>query len=206
MKIGIIDYGMGNLHSVLNACRYLGISAFVSGIPDALSEADGLILPGVGAFPDAAACLASTGMKAYLEKLCGSKPIIGICLGMQLLFERGYEGRPCEGLGLLSGEVVGIRAAQFGLKVPQMGWNRLMLRQPESHLMRNVGDGAYAYFVHSYMAVPKNSADLIATVDYGEPVCAIVGSDAKRIYGTQFHPEKSGEAGLQILRNFAELI
>lgn len=206
MKIGIIDYGMGNLHSVLNACRHLGISAFVSGIPDELSEANGLILPGVGAFPDAADCLTKTGMKSYICKFRGNKPMLGICLGMQLLFERGYEVRPCEGLGLLAGSVKGICAARFGLKVPHMGWNRLDIRQPGSPLMRNVRGGAYAYFVHSYMAVPEVDTDLIASTDYGEPVCAVVGSDTEHVYGTQFHPEKSGTAGLQILRNFAELL
>lgn len=205
-KIGIIDYGMGNLHSVSNACKYLGINTFISGKPDELDSADALILPGVGAFPDAVRCLIDTGNFDYLRNHRNNKPILGICLGMQLLFERGCEVKLCDGLGLIEGEIIGLNSAKFGYKIPHMGWNKLDIRNLTSPLMKGIDSGAYTYFVHSFMASPKHDRDIIASAEYGEDVCAIVGDDEKRVYGTQFHPEKSGETGLMILKNFADMI
>lgn len=205
-KIGIIDYGMGNLHSVFNACRYLGVNAFISKKPGDLDEADALILPGVGAFPDAVKCLSETGNFEYIKYRRNKKPLLGICLGMQLLFDRSCEVRPCDGLGLIKGEVVSLNGGKLGYKIPHMGWNKLNVKNIRSPLIYGIDSGAYTYFVHSFMASPANLSNLIASAEYGEDICAIVGDDEERVYGTQFHPEKSGAAGLKILKNFADLI
>jgi len=207
-KIGIIDYGMGNLHSVSTACKYLGIDTLISSDPDELSsKVDALILPGVGAFPDAMERLIETGMYDYVKNHRGNKPLIGICLGMQILFDESGEVRKCDGLGLIPGEIISINAANFGYKVPHMGWNHLRFTDSgkNSPLLKGINAGAYAYFVHSYMAVAENKASIFADTEYGDDVCAVVGDDERKIYGTQFHPEKSGKAGMQILQNFAEL-
>ncbi len=200
-KIGIIDYGMGNLHSVKNALDFIGADSFVSDKIDELSRADGLILPGVGAFPDAMERLRATGLDEFVKKYVKNKPLIGICLGMQLLFDKSYEFRECEGLSLIGGEVVKIVEAD--LKVPHMGWNELAIVNP-SPIAATLKDGDHVYFVHSYKAIVKDRADLVAVTDYGSEVTAIVARG--NVYGCQFHPEKSESVGLDILRSFWRIV
>ena len=196
--IAVVDYGAGNLFSVGNALDRLGLAYRVTVDPDALDAASGIILPGVGAFPDAMALLRRSGMAGAILRNAGNKPLLGICLGMQMLFERGYEFKETAGLGLLPGEVRPL--APDGLKVPHVGWNRLDLRQ--SHpLLAGLPDDPYVYFVHSYAV--RTDRNILATAEYGGPVAAAVGTG--RVMGTQFHPEKSGRVGLRILANFGGL-
>jgi glutamine amidotransferase len=198
-EIAIVDYGVGNLKSVSNALGYLGLRSVITGEADVLERADGIILPGVGAFPDAAEKLRATGLVEPLRIQAEKKPILGICLGMQLLFQRGVEVRPCEGLGFVSGSVERI---ETDLKLPHIGWNSLKF-QNDAPLFRGLDDGVYVYFVHSYCGLAADPSQVIATTDYGVPVVAAVRSG--NVYGCQFHPEKSGDVGLHILRNFADL-
>ncbi len=195
----IVDYGVGNLKSVTNAMHYLGLPTRITGDARELERADAILLPGVGAFPDAAERLRQTGLDAVLLAQVGKKPILGICLGMQLLFEQGEEVRECAGLGLIPGCVRRIETAE---KLPHIGWNSLTFPNP-SPLFAGVEEGSYVYFVHSYCGVASDPAAVLAETDYGVPVLAAVGSGG--VYGCQFHPEKSGEVGLQILRNFGGL-
>ncbi len=195
----IVDYGVGNLKSIANALGYLGLSSEITGQPDGLERADALILPGVGAFPDAADKLRQTGLDKAVLAQAEKKPVLGICLGMQLLFDEGEEVRPCQGLGLVSGTV---RKIATELKLPHIGWNSLTFPNP-SPLFKGVEPGSYVYFVHTFCALPDQPSDVLAVTDYGGPVTAAVGRG--NVYGCQFHPEKSGETGLQILRNFGEL-
>ena len=195
----IVDYGVGNLKSIANALDYLGLSSEITGQPDGLERADALILPGVGAFPDAADKLRQTGQDRAVLAQAEKKPVLGICLGMQLLFDEGEEVRPCQGLGLVSGTV---RKIATELKLPHIGWNSLTFPNP-SPLFKGVEPGSYVYFVHTFCALPDQPSDVLAVTDYGGPVTAAVGRG--NVYGCQFHPEKSGETGLQILRNFGEL-
>ena len=195
----IVDYGVGNLKSIANALGYLGLSSEITGQPDGLERADALILPGVGAFPDAADKLRQTGLDKAVLAQAEKKPVLGICLGMQLLFDEGEEVRPCQGLGLVSGTV---RKIATELKLPHIGWNNLTFPNP-SPLFKGVEPGSYVYFVHTFCALPARPGDVLAVTDYGGPVTAAVGRG--NVYGCQFHPEKSGETGLQILRNFGEL-
>lgn len=197
--IAIVDYGAGNLFSVKNALDYLGIENEVAGAPEALSAADALILPGVGAFPDAMRQLEKAGFVGPLRREARKKPLLGICLGMQLLFDRGYEFEECEGLGLIPGEVR--KMEPVGLKIPHMGWNALRYKNP-CPLLEGIPEGGWAYFVHSYAAVTP-AENIAATTDYGGPVPALVARG--RVFGAQFHPEKSSRMGLAILRNFAKL-
>lgn len=196
----IVDYGVGNLKSVSNAMAYLGQQPLITGDPAELERADAIILPGVGAFPDAAERLRETGLDGVLCRQAGRKPILGICLGMQLLFDWGEEGRHCEGLGLVGGSVVRI---QTEFKLPHIGWNSLSFPNP-SPLFRGLDEGTYVYFVHTFCGCAAQRADVIAETQYGPPVTAAVARNG--VYGCQFHPEKSGEAGLQILKNFGDLI
>lgn len=198
-KIAILDYDVGNLKSISNALRYLGFSCQITGEGGELEAADALILPGVGAFPDAADKLKKTGLDELLRKQAEIKPILGICLGMQLLFTDSDEGRPCPGLGLIPGHV---RRIPTSLKLPHIGWNTLSFPQ-DSPLFSRLEDASAVYFVHSYAAADVLPEDLLAVTDYGVPVTAAVGRG--HVFGCQFHPEKSGEVGLQILRNFGEL-
>ena len=195
----IVDYGVGNLKSIVNAMDYLGLTSKITGQADELERADALILPGVGAFPDAADKLRASGLDRVVIAQAERKPVLGICLGMQLLFDRGEEVRSCEGLGLVAGTVEKIATDQ---KLPHIGWNSLTFPNP-SPLFRGVEPGSYVYFVHTFCALPAHPADVLALTDYGVPVTAAVGRG--NVYGCQFHPEKSGEVGLQILRNFGEL-
>ena len=195
----IVDYGVGNLKSIVNAMDYLGLSSKITGRADELERADALILPGVGAFPDAADKLRATGLAGVITAQAERKPVLGICLGMQLLFDRGEEVRPCEGLGLVHGSVKKIVTPY---KLPHIGWNTLTF-PGESPLFRGLDEGVSVYFVHSYCAVAEDPADVIAVTDYGAPVTAAVNHGL--VYGCQFHPEKSGEVGLTILKNFGGL-
>ncbi len=196
----IVDYGVGNLKSVANAMAYIGQRTLVTGDAKELERADAIILPGVGAFPDAADKLYESGLNQALAAQAGRKPILGICLGMQLLFDRGEEGRICEGLKLVSGSV---KRIQTDLKLPHIGWNSLSF-QNDSPLFCGLEDGAYVYFVHSFCGCAAYENDVIARTQYGPSVVAAVSRNG--VYGCQFHPEKSGEIGLQILKNFGELI
>jgi len=200
-KIGIIDYGMGNLHSVKNALDFIGADSFVSDDKNELMSADGLILPGVGAFPDAMDRLRETGLDEFIKEYVKTKPMLGICLGMQLLFDKSYEVRECEGLSLIGGEVV--KMAPEGLKVPHMGWNELKIVNP-SPISVTLTDTSQVYFVHSFMANVKDRADLVAVTDYGQEVTAMVAHG--NVYGCQFHPEKSEKVGLSVLKEFWGLI
>ena len=199
--IGIIDYGVGNLFSLCSSCKAIGQEAFVSGDASELAKADRLILPGVGAFEDAAKKLRETGMADFVRaQAAAGKPLLGICLGMQLLFERSYEYGCHEGLGLLKGQVVPMEGKlPAELKIPHMGWNALEVKGGK--LLSGM-NGQYVYFVHSFFA--ENCDDsLSAVTQYGIPITAAVEKGS--VYGCQFHPEKSGNVGLTILRKFAEV-
>lgn len=199
--IGIIDYGVGNLFSLQASCKAIGQDVFVSGDGTELQKADRLILPGVGAFPDAVKKLNDTGMADFVrEEAAKGIPLLGICLGMQLLFEESLEYGRHPGLGLLKGQVVPMEGRlPEGLKIPHMGWNALNVTG--GRLLEGLG-GQYVYFVHSFFG--ENCADsLSAWTDYGIPITAAV--EQGNLFGCQFHPEKSGSAGLSILRRFAEI-
>ena len=198
--IAIVDYGVGNLFSLSSSLAALGLGSEVTSDPGRLLAADRVILPGVGAFGDAAAKLRASGLDKTCREIAGrGTPLLGICLGMQLLFERGYEYGEHAGLGLLRGEVRPVSAP--GLKIPHMGWNSLHFTR-ESPLFRYSAEGDYVYFVHSFCAV-RCADSLLATADYGGPVTAAAGKG--NVFGTQFHPEKSGRAGLNILKAFSEI-
>ena len=199
--VGIIDYGVGNLFSLQSSFKAIGEEAFVSGDPEKLRQADRLVLPGVGAFEDAANKLRQTGMADFVrEQAAAGKPLLGICLGMQLLFEKSFEYGEHEGLGLLKGQVVGMEGRIPGdLKIPHMGWNRLEVKS--GRLLQNV-DGQYVYFVHSFYASGCEDS-LAALTEYGIPITAAVEQGS--IFGCQFHPEKSGNVGLSILRTFCAI-
>ena len=198
---GIIDYGVGNLFSLCSSCKAIGEEAFVSGDASQLAKADRLILPGVGAFEDAARKLNDSGMAEFVRQQAASgKPLLGICLGMQLLFEKSYEYGCHQGLGLLKGQVVPMEGKlPENLKIPHMGWNALDVRR--GTLLEGLS-GQYVYFVHSFFA--ENCEDSLSTVtEYGIPITAAV--EKGNVFGCQFHPEKSGNVGLSILRKFAEV-
>ena len=199
--IGIIDYGVGNLFSLQASCKAVGQDVFVSGDGAELQKADRLILPGVGAFPDAVKKLNDTGMADFVrEQAAKGTPLLGICLEMQLLFEESLEYGRHPGLGLLKGQVVPMEGRlPEGLKIPHMGWNTLNVTG--GRLLEGL-NGQYVYFVHSFFG--ENCADsLSAWTDYGIPVTAAV--EQGNLFGCQFHPEKSGSVGLSILRRFAEI-
>lgn len=197
--IAIIDYGMGNLHSVSKAVERLGCEAEVTADAARILAADGAILPGVGAFGEAMANLRESGLyETVLNYAESGKPLLGICLGMQLLFSQSEEHGLNKGLNLLPGKVVRF---QGEYKIPHMGWNRLIF-QRQSPLLGGLEEG-YVYFVHSYHVLPDHHEDLIAVADYHQPVAAIVGRN--NIFGMQFHPEKSGELGMRLLSNFLHL-
>ena len=201
--IAIIDYGVGNLFSLKSSFSALGIRAEVTAEPSVIHEAERLILPGVGAFEDAAKKLRESSLDTVVkEEAAGGKPLLGICLGMQLLFDKSYEFGEHEGLSLIPGKVTAMRGRiPDRLKVPAMGWNALHFVK-DSPLFRYVKEGDCVYFVHSYSAVDC-SEDTLATVEYGTEITAAVGR--RNVYGCQFHPEKSGNVGLSILRAFSEL-
>jgi glutamine amidotransferase len=197
--IAIIDYGMGNLYSVSKAVERIGCEVIVTSDPEQIMAADGAILPGVGAFGDAMANLRETGLVDTVKAYAASgKPLLGICLGMQLLFTESEEHGLHQGLNLLPGRVVRF---QGSYKVPHMGWNELSFLQ-SSPLFDGLEQG-HVYFVHSYYSLPERSEDLLAVTDYHQPVTAIVGRGS--LFGMQFHPEKSGDLGMALLKRFALL-
>lgn len=201
--IAVIDYGVGNLFSLCSSLRRVGADVVVTKDEKEIARADKLVLPGVGAFADAIGRLRTSGLDNLLKRAAANgTPLMGICLGMQLLFERSLEYGEHIGLGLLEGTVAPIKGAvDARLKVPQIGWNGLHITR-EHPLLRYVHEGEHAYFVHSYYATDCDSS-VIATTDYGKPLTAAVAKD--NVTGCQFHPEKSGEVGLRILRGFCEL-
>lgn len=193
----IIDYGAGNLFSVKNALDYLGIENKVTKKAEDLRAADRLILPGVGAFPDAMRMLRESGLVEVIKEEVQKKPLLGICLGMQMLFEKGYEFEETDGLGLIKGSVK--LMTPENLPIPHIGWNELELNKPCKLLEKG---GEYVYFVHSY-AADCPSENVAAYCDYGMKVPALVFNG--NVYGAQFHPEKSGDTGLEMLKKFAQL-
>ena len=199
--IGIVDYGRGNLRSVEKALEKVGFEATIMASPTELNLVNGLILPGVGAFADAMQALRQGGWIEPLIRFARSgRPFLGICLGMQILFEVGEEHGEHAGLGLLAGRVVKFPP---GRKVPHMGWNSLQLEQP-SYLLEGIPNESYFYFVHSYYAEPGEKRDVAATSDYGVVFPAVVGKD--NVWGAQFHPEKSSPWGLKLLTNFGKWV
>ncbi len=204
MKIGVVDYNMGNLRSVYNAFEKIGKKVDIVLKPDKLKEYDKIILPGVGAFGDAMKSLEATGMReAVLDFSASNKPLLGICLGMQLLFEKSYEFGETKGLGLIPGVVVEFDKSKFEtrLKVPHMGWNEIFI-QKESSLLKGISDETYLYFVHSFHATCEDCY-IVGKTTYGYDFPSIVQKD--NIFGFQPHPEKSHDNGLKILKNFVEL-
>lgn len=204
--IGIIDYGMGNLFSVSKALERLNIPYFISDDKDELMKANGLLLPGVGSFKDAMIRLNGSGLAEMIKRYVGTgKPLLGICLGMQLLFEESEENGPTKGLSLLPGRVErfsGYTKNGLVYKVPHMGWNKLKINR-QSSILKNI-ERDFVYFVHSYYVKTNEQKVILASSDYHVDVPAIVGQ--ANIIGMQFHPEKSSKLGMQLLRNFAELI
>ena len=200
--IAIIDYGVGNLYSLGRSLDALGLEAKVTRDAAVLYAAEKIILPGVGAFGDAADKLRALKLDTLLREQAGQgKPLMGVCLGMQLLFDRGLEYGVHEGLGLIRGQIVPLGPVAPGLKVPHMGWNSLDIVKPDDPLMQSVCPGDYVYYVHSYYAEGCGEA-LVATSRYGVDVAGVVRRG--NVCGTQFHPEKSGEVGLSILAAFAK--
>ena len=201
--IAIVDYGVGNLFSLERSFDAIGVAVEITSDPEKLRTAEKILLPGVGAFGDAAQKLRATGLdKVVIEQAKAGKPLMGICLGMQLLFDEGLEYGCHKGLGLIPGRVISIsEVIPQGLKIPHMGWNALDF-QKESPLFSKIKNGDCVYFVHSFCAVDCDDA-VIATAEYGAPVTAAVQKD--NVFGCQFHPEKSGTVGLNILRAFAEV-
>lgn len=202
--IAIVDYGVGNLFSLKSSFAAIGADAFVSRDPEKIMAADKIILPGVGAFGDAAKKLSDCGMAEVIKAEAGrGKPILGICLGMQLLFEKSYEYGEHAGLGLIRGEIRPIsEKIPAGLKIPHIGWNALRFTDKPSKLFRYIKNGDFVYFVHSFAGVNCEES-VIATAEYGAPLTAAV--EDGNIFGCQFHPEKSGDVGLAILRGFCDL-
>ena len=201
--IAIIDYRIGNLFSVVSSFKYIGKDAVVTSDPEVIKSCDRILLPGVGAFEDAAKKLRETGLdKVIIEEAKSGKPIMGICLGMQLLFEKSYEYGEHKGLSLLNGSVVPMQGViDPSLKIPHIGYNALTFKKNHP-LLKYIKEGDFVYFVHSYYAVDCEDS-LIAYSEYDKDITAIVAKD--NIMGCQFHPEKSGEVGLNILRAFSEM-
>ncbi len=202
--IAIIDYGVGNLFSLVSSFGYIGEEAKLTSDIDEIMAADRIILPGVGAFEDAARKLRESGLDTVVIAAAkAGKPLLGICLGMQMLFERSYEYGEHEGLGLIGGSVKPIRdVTPAQLKIPQIGWNSLRFHGERSPLFKYIKEGDFVYFVHSYYGADCEDS-LIASTEYGTQITAAVAKG--NVYGTQFHPEKSGEVGLSILKAFCEI-
>ena len=198
--IAIIDYGVGNLFSVEKAFAAIGEDVKVTGEAEDLRSADKLVLPGVGAFGDCMKNLEATGLiPVIIEQIANKKPLLGICVGLQILFEGSEESPNAKGLGIFKGSVRRINAPQ--LKIPHMGWNGISFK--DMSIFDGLRELSYFYFVHSYHAVPEDKNLIVATTDYGEELTAAVARD--NIYATQFHPEKSGDVGLQLLKNFVNM-
>jgi imidazole glycerol-phosphate synthase subunit HisH len=201
--VGVVDYGMGNRRSVEKALERVGARTLVTGDRDALMAADGLIVPGVGAFPAAMASLRATGLdELVVRRAQAGTPVLGLCLGMQLLFDASVELGGDTGLGLLGGDVVDLRPDPPALKIPHIGWNVVTMTR-DSPLTDGLPDRCAFYHVHSFVARPAEAADVLGRGDYGGPFVSIVARDP--IYGVQFHPEKSSTHGLALLRNFTAI-
>jgi imidazole glycerol-phosphate synthase subunit HisH len=199
----IVDYGMANLRSVQKAFERVGAAAEVTADADRIERAEKLVLPGVGAFQDAIARLRETGLAHVISRHIESgRPFLGICLGLQMLFARSHEDGLHAGMDLYGGEVVRFEPTP-GLKIPHMGWNTLRLTRPDCPLFAGLPADPAVYFVHSYYAAPADRSLVAAEADYPTPFCAAIWKD--NVYATQFHPEKSQEVGLTMLRNFARL-
>lgn len=202
--IAVIDYGMGNLKSIENALKLLKIEAVITKDREIIKKAKAIILPGVGAFKQAMDNLKINDLdKILLQEAKDGKYLLGVCLGMQILFEKGFEGMECEGLGLLKGEIKKIEPKEK-VKIPHMGWNKLIINK-EDEVIDNLGEDKFIYYVHSFMATEYKDEDLVAYSNYGGvKIPGIFRS--KNIIGMQFHPEKSGEVGLSLLEKFGEMI
>ena len=199
--IAIIDYGAGNLHSVKNALDFLGAESIITPNSEKILACDKIILPGVGAFGDAMDCLRKTGLDKTVKKAVElNKPLLGICLGLQLMFEESEEAPGKEGLGIFKGKIVKI--PDHGLKIPHMGWNNLTLAK-ESRLLKDLGKEPYVYFVHSYYLTTPEQDIVSAYTEYGERLDVAVERD--NVFAAQFHPEKSGDVGMKILKNFINI-
>ena len=204
MSIAIVDYGMANLRSVQKAFAEVGHSADIVSTPEQIARAEKIVLPGVGAFQDAVATLREKHFdEPILKHIAGGRPFLGICLGLQMLFDVGYEDGEHRGLGILRGKCIRFDVdTAFGLKVPHMGWNQLVRRR-NTPLLRDLSDGCSVYFVHGYHVVPDDESVIATTTDYGRPFVSSVWRD--NVMATQFHPEKSQKVGLRMLANFAEM-
>lgn len=201
--IAVVDYGAGNLPSVCKALKYVGCNCAVTASASDIAAADGVVLPGVGSFGDSLCTMRSLGLDEVTRSAVASgKPFLGICLGLQMLFEGSEESPEVEGMGLFDGKIVRL-PAESGLKIPQIGWNSINLRE-DCPLFEGIRQESYVYFVHSYCLEATDRAIVSATAEYGREFdCAIWSGNA---FATQFHPEKSGETGLAMLRNFAEIV
>lgn len=200
--IAIIDYGAGNLHSVKNALDFLGADNIVTGNKKEILSADKVILPGVGAFGDAMKCLEESGLTKTVKAVAESgKPFLGICLGLHLLFEESEESQNVKGLGIFKGKIVKI-PDNGSLKIPHMGWNNIHITK-DSKILKNIGSEPYVYFVHSYYVEAEDSSVVSAYTEYGQRLDIAV--EQGNVFATQFHPEKSGDTGMEILKNFIAL-
>ena len=200
--IAVIDYGVGNLFSVEKALMQFATDVLITGDKELIAKADKLVLPGVGDFGECMSNLEATGLIPTIrECIAKGTPLLGICIGEQILFEGSEESPEAKGLGIFKGMVRRIQAP--GLKVPHMGWNSVTFSQPNHPLFAHLGEHPYFYFVHSYHCVPKDASIITATTEYGEKLTAAVAKD--NVMATQFHPEKSGDVGLQVLKNFIEM-
>ena len=198
--IVIVDYGIGNLHSVRKAIEFVGGAPIISDNPEDLGQADKVVLPGVGAFKDGMRGLMDSGFIPAIERFVVSgKPLLGICLGMQLLFEQSFEAGMHAGLGILSGQVRPLDPV--GQKVPQIGWNQIEFQNP-SPALAGIESGSYVYFNHGFYCQPSDSREVLATTEYGSSFASVVGNN--KVYGFQFHPEKSQRVGLRLLENFVK--
>ncbi len=208
MRVGVIDYGVGNLGSVLRSLEQLRVAPVLVNRAQDMHAVDGLILPGVGNFADCARLLEAGGwVQALRDEVLGyGRPLLGVCVGMQLLADSSTEGavdgQPTPGLGFIPGQVRHLGSLGCGLRVPHVGWNGVQRAAQDDRLFAGIPDGTDFYFVHSYAFVPQDEADLLATTDYGVTVTAAVRRG--HVWGTQFHPEKSGRAGFRVLHNFLE--
>jgi glutamine amidotransferase len=200
MKIVIVDSGVANVRSVEKGLAYVGVPAKITSDPSDIDAADGIVLPGVGAIESGMEQIESI-RDVIMKRVNEGVPMLGICLGMQMLFEESEEGGLVQGLGLVKGRITRF---SNGLKVPHMGWNSLSIKNKDHPLLKDVEEGSFVYFVHSYKA--PVSSYTVASSDYGEDFTAIVASDTLNVTGTQFHPEKSGAVGLRMLKNFAKMV
>lgn len=201
--IAIIDYGAGNIQSVSKALAHIGCEAFITRDKDKILKADGAVLPGVGSFGDTMDTMIEYGIKdTVIEYTKSGKPFLGICLGLQLLFPKSEESPDANGLGIFDGSITKIPSGE-GLKIPHIGWNSLDIKKSDG-LFKGIGKNPYVYFVHSYFLTASDKSIVSAQTEYGVTIDAAV--EKGNVYATQFHPEKSGETGLKILRNFADIV